>query len=142
MEKREMMITVRGEQRRGETVEQMEHTVPGTLEIEGDTVTVRYRESEEAGLGQTDTVLHFGENEAVMERSGAVTTRMPFVVGQRHRVDYCTPYGAMQLEVRTTFLSHNLTETGGKAMIRYHLTSGGQAVGNHTLKLNIKEREL
>ena len=36
----------------------------------------------------------------------------------------------------------DLFTTGGKAMLRYHLTSGGETVGNHTLKLKVKEREL
>ena len=142
MEQIPVMITVRGEQRLGSDVTQMEHTVEGTLEQTGEKLILRYREPEETGLGKTDTVLTFREEEAVLDRQGAVTARMRFIVGQRHRVNYHTPVGEMLLEVRTTFLSHNLTNAGGKAMIRYHLTSGGQTVGNHTLKLNVKEREL
>ena len=142
MEQFPVTITVRGEQRQGGEVTQMEHTIPGTLETDGETLILRYREPEEAGLGGTDTILTFRGEEAVLERQGAVSTRMPFIVGQRHRVEYRTPVGEILLEVRTTFLSHNLTRTGGKAMLRYHLTSGGETVGNHTLKLNVKEREL
>ena len=141
MEKIPVTITVRGEQRRDSEVTQMEHTVEGTLEQNGEELTLRYREPEEAGLGETDTALTFRGEEAVLDRQGAVKARMRFIVGQRHRVDYRTPPGELLLEVRTTFLSHNLTQSGGKAMIRYHLTSGGQTVGNHTLKLNVKERE-
>ena len=142
MEQIPVTITVRGEQRQGGEVTQMEHTVPGTLETDGETLILRYREPEEAGLGGTDSVLTFRGEGAVLERQGAVSARMPFIVGQRHRFAYRTPVGEVLLEVRTTFLSHNLTRNGGKAMLRYHLTSGGQTVGNHTLKLNVKEREL
>lgn len=142
MEQIPVTITVRGEQRLGSDVTQMEHTVEGTLEQTGETLILRYREPEDTGLGKTDTVLTFREEAAVLDRQGAVTAQMRFIVGQRHRVNYKTHIGEMLLEVRTTFLSHNLNAAGGKAMIRYHLTSGGQTVGNHTLKLNVKEREL
>ena len=142
MEQIPVTITLRGEQRQGGEMTQMENTVDGVLEWEEEGLTLRYQEPEEAGLGKTEAALTFRGEEAVLERRGAVTTRMPFIVGQRHRVTYRTPVGEMLLEVRTTFLSHNLTRNGGKAMLRYHLTSGGETVGNHTLKLNVKEREL
>ena len=112
------------------------HTVPCTLEITEEGAVVRYREAAEAGLGETESVLRLGEAEAVLERTGDTRTRMRFVVGQRHRVDYETAAGALRLEVRTTFLSHNVTRRRGeKAMIRYHLSSGGETVANHTLKI-------
>ncbi len=140
MEQKDMMLTLRGEQRVDGEVHQTTHTVPCTLEITEEGAVVRYREAAEAGLGETESVLRLGEAEAVLERTGDTRTRMRFVVGQRHRVDYETAAGALRLEVRTTFLSHNVTAAGGKAMIRYHLSSGGETVANHTLKLNIEER--
>ena len=140
MEQKDMMLTLRGEQRVDGAVYQTSHTVPCTLEITEEGAVVRYREAAEAGLGETESVLRLGEAEAVLERTGDTRTRMRFVVGQRHRVDYETAAGVLRLEVRTTFLSHNVTAAGGKAMIRYHLSSGGETVANHTLKLNIEER--
>ena len=138
MEGEQVTITIRTEQRQGEERLRWETTVSGLLAADGEGWTLHYREGED--LDGVETTLTLARDLAVMERGLPAPARMEFAPGQCRAARYSTAAGELDLTVETESLQHKLTGQGGKAMIRYRLTSGGADVGSYTLKLNIKER--
>lgn len=128
------MITLRSELPGEETVNQQ---LKGTLVLSEEQVLLSYQEPENMGGGLTR--LTFRKEGAAMERTGQYAAKMEFQTGKSLPARYETPYGVPNLTVTASTVGHNLTAAGGKAMLRYTLTSEGMPIGTYTLKFNVKE---
>ena len=57
--------------------------------------------------------------------------------GETSQGQYATPYGTLTLDLRTDYLRHSVTMSGGKALLRYELLSGGGSLGTFALTIQI-----
>lgn len=129
-------ITLRSELPGEEIVNQ---ELLGTLTMrDEETVELSYKEPQTMG---GVTRLTFSKDRATMERTGQYSAKMEFQVGKSLAARYETPYGIPKLTVTASTVGHTLKETGGKAMLRYSITSDGMPIGTYTLKFNVKEND-
>jgi uncharacterized beta-barrel protein YwiB (DUF1934 family) len=113
----------------------------GNFSEENGIYKVVYKESEETGLGETETVLSIEKNMLVLKRSGAVSTVMEFKKDSNSIILYETPYGILEFKTVTKDLKVDVNEFGGSVYINYSLIAPGQAPLRTELKLDIKVKE-
>lgn len=81
--------------------------------------------------------LRFAGDTVELRRAG---TRLLFRAGETSQGQYATPYGTLALSVRTDYLRHSVTMSGGRALLRYELLSGGGSLGKFSLTIQITSR--
>jgi uncharacterized beta-barrel protein YwiB (DUF1934 family) len=97
-----------------------------------------YEETDEAG-GKTDTLIKISEKETIMQRSGAVETRMVVECGKRHSSLYRTPTGNFVLDVYGECIENSLCEAGGTLTLVYTLNMNNTPVGKNRIEITVKE---
>lgn len=97
-----------------------------------------YDECDQAGC-KTDTLIKISEKETVMQRSGAVETRMVVECGKRHSTLYRTPAGNFVLDVYGESIENSLGEAGGKLTLVYTLNMNNTPVGKNRIEITVKE---
>lgn len=100
-----------------------------------------YKESEETGLGETETILKIEKDMLTLKRSGAVSTVMEFKKNNNSIILYETPYGILEFKTVTKDLKVDVNDLGGSVYINYSLIAEGQAPLRTELKLDIKVKE-
>ncbi|MGG3803604.1 DUF1934 domain-containing protein [Metabacillus fastidiosus] len=119
--------------------EKIELYTEGECTVKGSTVYLRYEETHE--LGAVKTTVKLREQEVTIMRSGAVRMRQNFIEQEHTLTDYSTPFGKMQLDMRTKSLliekDNDVKE--GKAVIIYDLQIGENDKHLHTLTITFKK---
>lgn len=78
-----------------------------------------YPESELTGMAGTLTTITFTPSNAVLKRTGTVTSRMVFAPGTRNTFLYQTPYGTSTVGLETQRYRSTLGERGGVLELLY-----------------------
>ena len=117
--------------------EQVEQQFPGRLLPRGDGWVLSYRDRDPGGREGTLTILRLEREQVLLQRTGVINAQMRFRVGERHRSQYDTPYGAIPLEIITRRLDVDVSGAGGTIEIDYALDLGGQA-GSNRFQLMIR----
>jgi len=133
-------ISLRSEQLLNGEKDHFEQQTDGTLILLDGEAQLLYQERGDGEADHSTVTLSLRPDSAQMSRSGAVTTEMLFVPGEKRSGTYFTPYGGIDLSVSTEYYRCDLSETGGKAMIRYSLEMDHHSTGSYTLKFNIKKK--
>jgi uncharacterized beta-barrel protein YwiB (DUF1934 family) len=100
----------------------------GFLSDTAEGIVLKYQE--ESGKAS----LRFAGDTVELRRPG---TRLLFRAGETSQGQYATPYGTLTLALRTDYLRHSVTMSGGKALLRYELLSGGGSLGTFALTIQI-----
>lgn len=137
---KDVTVVIRTRQTVDGEMSEISQIASGTLEQTADGFLLRYTEKDENGLA-TDNQFLFGEDSALLRRSGSVRSEMQFLPGCDTASPYRTFYGTFDFLLRTDYYRHGITMQGGKAMIRYTLSAHGQRMGEYTLKLHITEKD-
>lgn len=83
------------------TVDSTEFYTEGKYYQKQDNRYISYEESEVSGMEGTTTILELGREDAVLERSGAICSRMIFRPGCETKSKYATGYGDFELIIQT-----------------------------------------
>lgn len=97
-----------------------------------------YEETEISGMEGTTTTLELYENSISLIREGTTNATMHFQGNNEEISLYNTPYGALEIKIKTSFISIKVGDNGGEALIKYAMSISGQAPQNMVLKVNIK----
>lgn len=97
-----------------------------------------YEETDENGA-KTDTLIKVSPTETVMQRSGAVETRMTVECGKRHSTLYRTPAGSFVLDVYGESVKSTLGPSGGTLSLIYTLNMNATPVGKNRIEITVKE---
>ena len=127
-------LTIRSRQALDGEAVRLEQQAAGTLTPRGDGWQLRYQEPS----GQGETCLTLAAEGAVLERRGDFALRLRFQAGTVCPGRMGTPCGELELAVETAYLGYALSESGGRVMVRYHLTAGGQDMGRFSLQLLVR----
>ncbi|HYF84106.1 MAG TPA: DUF1934 domain-containing protein [Clostridia bacterium] len=90
------------------TMDSMEFYTEGKYYEKQDSKYFSYQESEISGLEGTATVLKLGKEEAVLIRSGALSSKMTFRIGCETENAYSTEYGVFDLSILTHKIDINI----------------------------------
>ncbi len=129
MEK-QVLLSIRSiQQFMAEKPEETQFVTEGVLRKVDEAIEVSYAESELTGLVGTTTTFRIEADCVVLQRSGAVQSKMSFAVGQEDRSLYDMGFGALMITVRTERLQSDLDENGGKLRVCYEINIEDEAAG-------------
>ena len=75
----------------------------------------------------------------VLERTGAIQSRLEFCQGERNSSLYETPWGTMIVDIATTKLAQRIGERGGVMEIIFTIAINHQVTGENRFKVRVKE---
>ncbi len=110
----------------------------GKYGVKNNKQYIIYEEIEETGA-KTETMIKVSPTETVMQRSGAVDSRMVVEVGKRHSSLYSTPAGSLVLDIYGESIKSTLTENGGTLSLIYSLNMNASPVGKNRIEITVKE---
>ena len=146
MIKKDVILSVRGQQRLRETEdneavqEPVELVTEGVLEQTENGWLLRYEESQLTGMEGTTTQFSLDGDTVTLTRRGSVCSHMTFRLGQQDRSVYETPFGAMTIETYTTRLQSTIGPQGGMLHIRYSIAVEHQITGENQFFIEVREK--
>ena len=140
MEK-EVLISIKSSQSTGgEEAEPTELISLGNYACRGGLKKFSYMESAITGLEGTKTEFLIRSEEVVMNRTGAITGRMVFSLGKKHKFLYGTPYGTLAMGINTNLIDVQLDEKGGSLELAYDLDFENALLSRNRINISIKEK--
>lgn len=118
--------------------DKIEVVTPGDFYRKDSFYYAEYKETEVSGMEGTDTTFKMNNDNFSLIRIGSTNANMDFNRKKDSLSIYDTPYGTIELRIKTNKLEVNLDEDGGDILIDYNLSVSGQKYQNTTLKINIK----
>ena len=116
-----------------EEEDSMDFTTDGVYSYEDGICRLSYMESDVTGMPGTRTVVVVSPEGIVVDRKGALTSRMEFREGLRNSFLYNTPYGPRRIR-------HSFNEHGGSAEIDYVVDMEHMVAVRNKFKINVKEQ--
>ena len=138
--KKDVMIYIRSLYGYGEDEDIVEFTTDGQYAFDGDTARLTYLESEVTGMEGTRTSVLVSPGRVVVDRDGAVTSRMVFTPGEKHAFLYDTPIGSATLHMDTRNVKSRFNEHGGHMEIDYVIDMEHAFASRNKFKMTVKER--
>ncbi|MCI7612643.1 MAG: DUF1934 domain-containing protein [Selenomonadaceae bacterium] len=134
-----VMISIRARQEAPDGhVEKLHHRLKGRYFFKGGKHYLRYEDKYLDGGKRVPTTIKVAEDELVILRHGTAKTEQRFVPLQETRSDYQTPYGSMELLMRTESLQAAFGEEGGHIRAAYHLSANGSPVGRYEIEIKVE----
>lgn len=125
----------------GNEEEAIEVVTPGDFYQKDDLYYAVYEETTISGMEGTTTTLKIGKNTLSLIRTGSTSAKMEFEEKKENISMYNTPYGTLELKIKTNNLSINIDNEGGDVFIDYHMSVSGQSPQNTLLNINIKTQD-
>lgn len=97
-----------------------------------------YDETEISGMDGTRTTLKIKDDKVVIMRDGTTSANMEFQRGRSNISLYNTPYGVLEIKLKTYEMDVNISETGGDVQIEYDMEMQGQDPIETIININIK----
>ena len=98
---------------------------------------VQYEDHELSGTVATSTLLKIAGSSLTLLRRGAVTQEQHFAKGKESRSVYRTPYGELELSIRTETIDIVYGSISGNIDIAYALSINGQWQSDNELHIEI-----
>lgn len=118
--------------------EAIEVVTPGRFYLEDDKFVVIYKETELSGMDGTTTKIIVHNDKVILNREGSTTANMEFEKTLEHVSMYKTPYGLLDMKIKTNDLNVAVDENGGEVKIKYTITVEGNNPISTNLKIGIK----
>lgn len=135
-----VLVRVRGTQRddmgKTDTIESM---TAGRHSVKNSKHYVRYDDELLHEQRKTSTVLKFSGDELVILRRGGVEQELRFREGADTRCRCRTPYGSLDMSIRTSRLAVRYGLTEGVIEAEYEIAINGQYQSTNTLRVEITE---
>lgn len=135
---KDVLVSVKGFQYIDDDQSVIELKTVGRYGIKNDKYYILYEETDETGA-KTDTMIKFGENMAVMQKSGATESRMVIEAGKRHSSLYSTPVGSLVLDIYGESVKSSLNDNGGTLELIYTLNMNSSPIGKNRIEITVKE---
>ena len=135
---REVLIRLKGSQNyEQQAPDTIELTTEGTLHREESRLILAYKESALTGLEGTVTSFEVENDCVVLRRTGTVSSKMEFRVGEVHKSLYETPMGALLVTVCATKVENHLSDDGGNLTVAYAITIEDLGMGTIEYHLEV-----
>ena len=132
-------ITITGEQRdpRGHK-EKVNQKMQGKYYCRNGKHYVRYSDQSVDKEHPVQTTLKASADEVMILRRGPINTDQRFLLQQETSAAYQTPYGVMDLLMRTNHMQVEFSEVEGLVRLQYEMAANGQQVGLYDLRIQVK----
>ncbi len=137
--KQEVLITLKGTQHcEGEEPETMELMTTGIMSCGKGKFAVSYKETALTGTeGVTSTFYITSPTRVVLNRTGAIESKMVFAQGERNESLYDLGFGALLVAVNARQVDASLTEAGGYIQIDYTVEVEQTASSHNTYRITV-----
>jgi uncharacterized beta-barrel protein YwiB (DUF1934 family) len=125
--------------RDGAQVDRTSKELKGELIEKGTSYYLSYQENDPE-LGMSQHVLKLGIDQGVIMRRGAVSMRLPFILGEETSGEYQSPYGPLSMRALTDFFKMNWSGRSGAIHLKYNLELQGEPVGRFSLEFHLKAK--
>ncbi len=102
----------------------------GFYEKDG-TFYITYREHSSMGMGDSRVFLKVEQGAVTMRRMGEFKTVMLYKEGEATDFVYATPFGNIDIKIKTEKIISELSENGGMLEFSYRLFSAGEETKNN-----------
>jgi len=117
----------------------LEVVTPGDFYKKEDLYIVEYDETKISGMEGTRTTLKIGNDNFTLLREGNTHANMNFQNGKECFSIYDTPYGVLQVKIKTKDLLVNVDDQGGEVLVNYNMVVSGNNQPDTKLKVNIRK---
>jgi uncharacterized beta-barrel protein YwiB (DUF1934 family) len=125
----------------GDEEDSIDFTTDGLYTYDGKTASFTYYESDVTGMEGTRTSVVVHPDKVVVDRDGAVTSRMVFQPGHKDAFLYDTPVGSATMHMNTRGLKSRFNEHGGQMEIDYVLDMEHAFASRNKFHLTVKEQK-
>ena len=137
-----VIISVEGTQRfLGEEAQTVQVVTEGIMKREGDTLLLRYEESEVTGMEGTTTTFFVKGDRVELVRSGTIQSKMVFEKGQKDVSLYDVGFGALTIGVKARRMKNELGPMGGRLEISYGIEIEEQTKGLNSFVIDVRKQE-
>jgi len=139
--KKTVVLSIRGRQQYPEQEpEIIELVTEGTMEFRSGGWDISYEESELTGLAGVTTTFRVEPGKVILDRKGALKSRMVFEQGVPHDSLYQMPFGALMLTVKATSLFYDIVPDGGVIDLSYEINIENTEAGVIDYHLDIRAK--
>jgi uncharacterized beta-barrel protein YwiB (DUF1934 family) len=124
----------------GDEAEKHHTNTDGMLIHKGEATYLQYKEEIE-GAGSVNNVIKITNDGILIIRSGSVSMKQKFLIGQTTKGMYDSPYGQLWMETKTDKMNfrYNQQKKEGDLLLSYGLVLQGEDTGKHTIKISFQE---
>lgn len=138
---KEVIINIKGTQTVDGESDVVELTTVGKMNTVGNKTYLRYDDSTATGVEGVACMIKLDRDDdsVVMQRSGALNSRMYIKKGQRHICHYETVQGTITMGIFGESVSSSLTDKGGKITMSYNIDVNYGLLSNNKIEIKVKE---
>ena len=137
---KDVIIDIKGIQGIDDDTDTIEFTTDGRFGVKDGEFFISYDEGQmfEEAL-DVKTSIFIKPDSVVLQRSGAIKSRMVIAKGTRNTCFYSTPHGNLVLGIYGEKLNFNLSEKGGSLDMSYNIDSDLKLVSRNSVNISIRE---
>lgn len=137
---KDVLINIKGVQGIDGDTDTVEFTTTGRFGVKNGGYYMSYEENELMGAKGIKTVLHVKEDDTVvLQRSGAMQSRLVVQKGKRNACFYNTPQGELMIGIFGEKIKNCLRDNGGKLSMCYTIDSNLQLISRNEVEISVKE---
>ncbi len=137
---KDVIIEITGIQGIDDQTDTIEFTSEGRYGYKDNEYFITYDEGQmyDEKLEVKTRLLIKADNSVVLERKGAVNSKMLIESGKRNSCFYNTPIGDLVISIYGKKIEHNLDENGGKINLEYTIDSELKTVSRNRVNISIR----
>lgn len=138
---KDVLIDIKGTQGIDDQTDTIEFMTEGRFGIKDGEFYISYDESGMLDSGEeVKTHIYLKSSDSlVLQRSGAIKSRMLVEKGKRNICHYSTPHGELVIGIFGETIENNLTEKGGKLTLKYNIDSNLTLISKNEVNISIRE---
>ena len=136
----DVIIDIKGIQGIDDESDTIEFTTDGRFGVKNGEFFISYDDGQmlEDSL-DVKTSIFIKPDSVILQRSGAIKSRMVIETGVRNTCFYSTPHGNMVLGIYGENVDYNLSENGGSLKMSYNIDSNLKLVSRNEVSIKIRE---
>ena len=137
---KDVIIDIKGIQGIDDESDTIEFTTDGRFGIKDGEFFISYDDGQmlEESL-EVKTSIFIKPDSVVLQRNGAIKSRMVIEKGVRNTCFYSTPHGNMVLGIYGDSVDYDLSENGGSLKMSYNIDSNLKLVSRNEVSIKIRE---
>ena len=139
--KQTVVLAIRGRQKyANQEPEVIELVTEGQMEFRDGGWDISYDESELTGLAGVTTTFRVEPGRIILDRKGALNSRMVFEEGVAHDSLYQMAFGTLMITVKATFVFYDIVSDGGTIDLVYNINIENTEAGVIDYHLDIRAK--
>lgn len=138
---KDVLIKICGVQGIDDQSDTIEFTTDGKFGVKDNEFFISYEEGQmfEEKMDVKTKIFLKKDSSVVLERKGAINSKMLIKEGERNACLYNTPIGDLFINVFGNRVEHNLSETGGQINLEYTIDSDMRLISKNSVNISINE---